>query len=169
MAEGRYPKRSRLQKADSRMQNRGGAGSRKQQKEEADSKKKEIEEAMKMIRENPMMCCDKAACEDYIVTAKGFFSTYKEKMQEAVLNGARSMVFEVSECKDISLEASEPPVKNEANLEAEEWHHKYDVKFKVASLGDPKDFLAAYFGETVKQMGDSAVKISYVETNKQVA
>ena len=33
------------------------------------------------LAENPMIGCDKAACQEYSVTARGFFSMYKEKMQ----------------------------------------------------------------------------------------
>merc|ERR1739844_509566 len=87
--------------------------------------------------------CDKTeGCEEYNVMAKGFFSD------------------------DIALEPDGPSVKNEANFMADEWHHKYDVKFKVAATQDPKDFLSEFFEANVKQLGDAAVKISYVHTEK---
>ena len=90
-------------------------------------------------------------------------------MQGWVLDGARSLVFEASECSEIGLEQSEPPVRNVANFMAEEWHHKYDVTFKVAASKDPKDFLAQFFDTNVKQMeGEAAVKISHVQTDKVV-
>ena len=72
----------------------------------------------------------------------------------------------MSDCKDISLEASDPPVKNEANTEADEWHHKYQVNFRVEASKDPKEYLKDYFEKNIKQMGDAAVKISYVETEE---
>jgi len=116
---------------------------------------------------NPILTCDKAeCCEEYTVTAKGFFSFYKEKMQGRVLDGAKSLVFEASSCTDISLEPDGEPVKNAANIIAEEWHHKYDVKFKVAAKEDPKDYLSQYFEKNIKQLGDAAIKINYVNTDK---
>ena len=57
-------------------------------------------------------------------------------------------------------------VKNAANVVMDEWHHKYDVKFTVAASQDPRLFLSKYFDENVLQLGDAAVKISYVETQK---
>lgn len=117
---------------------------------------------------NPILPCgDKAeGCEEFNVAAKGFISLYKEKMQERVLDGARSLVFEATSCKEISLVPDGPSVKNEANFMAEEWHHKYDVKFKVAATQDPKEYLSSYFDTTIKQLGDGAIKISYVQTDK---
>ena len=88
--------------------------------------------------------------------------------QDRVLNGARSLIYEVSECEEVDLKADGGAVKNEANFMAEEWHHKYEVSFKVAAERDPKQFLADYFEKNVKQMGDAACKISYVETDKLV-
>ena len=46
----------------------------------------------------------------------------------------------------------------------DEWHHKYDVNFTVSASDDPKPFLAKYFDENIKQLGEAAVKIGYVET-----
>ena len=57
-------------------------------------------------------------------------------------------------------------MKNAANVVAEECHHKYDVNFTVAASQDPRLFLSKYFDENVLQLGDAAVKISYVETQK---
>merc|ERR1712107_679922 len=69
---------------------------------------------------NPMLsCCKEDTCSQYNVSAKGFFSLYKEKMETRILDGAMSLIFEVSDCKDISLKPSDPPVRNEANTEAE--------------------------------------------------
>merc|ERR550517_2405268 len=73
---------------------------------------------------NPMLDCEKDDCSEFNVSAKGFFSVYKEKMETRILDGAKSLIFEVSDCKDISLKPTDPAVKNEANTEAEEWHHK---------------------------------------------
>merc|ERR1712211_212653 len=65
---------------------------------------------------NPMLsCCKEDTCSQYNVSAKGFFSLYKEKMETRILDGAKSLIFEVSDCKDISLKPSDPPVRNEAN------------------------------------------------------
>merc|ERR1712037_812828 len=89
-----------------------------------------------------------------------------EKKDTRILDGAKSLIFEVSDCKDISLKPSDPPVKNVANTEAEEWHHKYQVNFRVEADKDPKEYLSDYFEKNIKQMGDAAVKISYVETEE---
>ena len=113
---------------------------------------------------NPMLNCEKDNCSQFNISAKGFFSVYKEKMETRILDGAKSLIFEVSDCKDISLKPSDPPVKNVANTEAEEWHHKYQVNFRVEADKDPKEYLSDYFEKNIKQMGDAAVKISYVET-----
>jgi len=115
---------------------------------------------------NPMLNCEKDDCSQFNVSAKGFFSVYKEKMETRILDGAKSLIFEVSDCKDISLKPSDPPVKNVANTEAEEWHHKYQVNFRVEADKDPKEYLSDYFEKNIKQMGDAAVKISYVETEE---
>ena len=48
----------------------------------------------------------------------------------------------------------------------DEWHHKYDVKFTVSATQDPRLFLSKFFDEHVGQLGDAAVKISYIETQK---
>merc|ERR1712025_901883 len=88
---------------------------------------------------NPILPCDKMdGCAEYTVAAKGFFSLYKEKMQGRVLDGARSLVFEASSCTDISLEPD----------------------------GDPKEYLSQYFEKNIKQLGDAAIKINYVNTSK---
>merc|ERR1711990_704020 len=115
---------------------------------------------------NPMLNCEKDDCSQFNVSAKGFFSVYKEKMETRILDGAKSLIFEVSDCKDINLKPSDPPVKNEANTDAEEWHHKYQVNFRVEARKDPKEYLKDYFEKNIKQMGDAAVKISYVETEE---
>ena len=73
---------------------------------------------------------------------------------------------QVSDCKDISMEPLGEPVKNEANYVTDEWHHKYTVHFRVAASTDPQSFLALYFDKTIKQLGDAAVKISYVQTEE---
>merc|ERR1712088_582605 len=85
---------------------------------------------------NPMLNCEKDDCSQFNVSAKGFFSVYKE----------------------ISLKPSDPPVKNVANTEAEEWHHKYQANFRVEANKDPKEYLSDYFEKNIKQMGDAAVK-----------
>jgi len=115
---------------------------------------------------NPMLNCEKDDCSQFNISAKGFFSVYKEKMETRILDGAKSLIFEVSDCKDISLKQSDPPVKNVANTEADEWHHKYQVNFRVEASKDPKEYLKDYFEKNIKQMGDAAVKISYVETEE---
>merc|ERR1739842_115138 len=115
---------------------------------------------------NPILPCDQAAgCQEYSVVAKGFISLYKEKMQGRVLDGAKSLVFEASSCTDISLEPDGEPVKNAANFMVDEWHHKYDVRFKVAAKEDPKEYLSLYFEKNIKQLGDAAIKINYVNTD----
>ena len=116
---------------------------------------------------NPIFMCEQPVeCQEYNVAAKGFFSLYKEKMQANVLDEAKSLVYDATSCTDISLEPDGEPVKNAANFMAEEWHHKYDVKFRVAAKADPKEYLSEYFEKTIKQMGDAAVKINYVQTDK---
>lgn len=117
---------------------------------------------------SPIICSfDKTeGCQEYNVVAKGFFSAYEEIVGEEVLNGARSLIFEASSGTDISLEPDGEAVKNEANYIIDEWHHRYDVKFKVAATEDPKAFLSEFFESNIKQMGEAAVKISYVQTEK---
>ena len=116
---------------------------------------------------NPIFPRDQAAgCDEYNVAAKGFISLYKEKMQGRVLDGAKSLVFDATSITDISLEPDGGPIKNAANFMAEEWHHKYDVKFRVAAKEDPKEYLSEYFEKTIKQLGDAAIKINYVQTEK---
>ena len=66
----------------------------------------------------------------------------------------------------MSLVAEGDSVKNESNPLVDEWHHKYDVKFSVAASQDPRLYLSRYFDENIEQLGDSAVKISYIETQK---
>merc|ERR1711990_415551 len=67
------------------------------------------EDQMSQVREakleptNPMLTCEKEDCRAFNVSATGFISFYKEKMQTRVLDGAKSMIFEVSDCKDISM------------------------------------------------------------------
>jgi len=112
---------------------------------------------------NPMKHCDIATSAQYEVVAKSFFSTYKESMEHRVLDGARSLVYEVSNCTDISLEACGSPVRSPMG---EEWHHTYRVRFEVAASTDPAPYLTRFFDENVKQLGEAAVKISYVETAK---
>jgi len=120
-----------------------------------------------VLAANPIFPCDQAeGCEEYNIAAKGFISLYKEKMQGRVLDGAKSLIFDATSCTDISFEPDGEPVKNAANFMAEEWHHKYDVKFRVAAKADPKEYLSEYFEKTIKQMGDAAVKINYVQTDK---
>ena len=65
----------------------------------------------------------------------------------------------------MNLEADGDSVKNEANFMMDEWHHKYLVNFTVSATGDPKPFLSKYFEENVKQLGEAAVRIAYVETS----
>ena len=46
---------------------------------------------------NPIVAnnSEEAACSKYKVSAKGFFSTYTQKLEEGVLDGAKSLVTEV--------------------------------------------------------------------------
>ena len=67
---------------------------------------------------------------------------------------------------DVDLKADGASVKNEANFVIDEWHHKYNVSFTVNASSDPKPFLTKYFEENIKQLGDAAVRIAYVETAK---
>ena len=59
------------------------------------------EEQVSLVREtkleptNPMLACDKEDCRAFNVSATGFISFYKDKMQTRVLDGAKSMIFEV--------------------------------------------------------------------------
>ena len=73
---------------------------------------------------------------------------------------------QASKSKKVSLVADGDSVKNESNPVVDEWHHKYHVNFTVAASQDPRLFLSKYFDENVLQLGDAAVKISYVETQK---
>ena len=73
---------------------------------------------------------------------------------------------QAGKCKKVTLSPDGDSVKNAANVVMDEWHHKYDVKFTVAASQDPRLFLSKYFDENVLQLGDAAVKISYVETQK---
>jgi len=82
--------------------------------------------------ENPMKYCSDSSCSKYSVMARSFFSTYKEKMEHRVLNGAKSLVYEVSDCTDIEMEPCGNPSKNTACVLGEqEWHHIYTLKFEV--------------------------------------
>ena len=73
---------------------------------------------------------------------------------------------QASKSKKVSLVSDGDSVKNESNTLVDEWHHKYDVKFTVAASQDPRLYLSRYFDENIEQLGDSAVKISYIETQK---
>ena len=57
-------------------------------------------------------------------------------------------------------------MKNEANEMMDEWHHKYNVNFSVTANNDPKTFLSKYFDDNIKQLGEAAVRIAYIETEK---
>merc|ERR1711962_1768742 len=100
---------------------------------------------LETLKDNPMVGCQITNCQEYSVTAKGFISMYNQTMQEHVLDGAKSLIQEVSECQDLRLSADGEAVKNPANFLAEEWHHKYLVNFKVMAQTDPKQFLDKYF------------------------
>ena len=76
------------------------------------------------------------------------------------------MLFQASKCDNVDLKADGDSVKNEANTMIDEWHHKYDVQFSVTASADPKPFLSKYFDENIKQLGEAAVRISYIETAK---
>ena len=76
----------------------------------------------------------------------------------------QTFAFQAAKCEDVNLKADGDSVKNEANFMLDEWHHKYDVNFTVSASDDPKPFLAKYFDENIKQLGEAAVKIGYVET-----
>lgn len=76
----------------------------------------------------------------------------------------QTFAFQAAKCEDVNLKADGDSVKNEANFMMDEWHHKYDVNFTVSASDDPKPFLAKYFDENIKQLGEAAVKIGYVET-----
>ena len=46
--------------------------------------------------ENPFNVCEADSdCATYNVSAKGFFSSYTQKIEAGVLDGARSLIFEV--------------------------------------------------------------------------
>ena len=76
------------------------------------------------------------------------------------------MLFQASKCDTVDLKADGDSVKNEANFMIDEWHHKYNVQFAVMASADPKPFLSKFFDDNIKQLGEAAVKISYIETSK---
>merc|ERR1712012_1146881 len=70
------------------------------------------------------VCETDSDCATYKVSAKGFFSSYTQKIETGVLDGARSLIFEASKSDDVSLNPDGDSVKNEANMMMEEWHHR---------------------------------------------
>ena len=71
---------------------------------------------------------------------------------------------QASKSDSVVLNPDGDSVKNEANTLMDEWHHKYNVSFSVAASTDPKSFLTNFFEKNVKQLGEAAVRIAYVET-----
>ena len=122
----------------------------------------------KVFTTNPIIPCTEHqdGCEEYKIQAKGFFSLYMKEMEARVLDGAKSLVLDAASCQNISFEPDGEAVKNAANFMTDEWHHKYDVKFNVTAKEDPKDYLSEYFSKTIKQLGDAAIKINYIQTEK---
>ena len=116
---------------------------------------------------NPIIGCDETAdnCVKYSVIAKGFFSSYTQKVEPDLLDGARTLIDEVGKCGEVNLKPDGDSVKNEANVMMDEWHHKYDVNFTVTASADPKPFLSSFFEANIKQLGEAAIRIAYVETN----
>lgn len=116
---------------------------------------------------NPIIGCDETAdnCAKYSVIAKGFFSSYTQKVESDLLDGARTLIDEAGKCGEVNLKPDGDSVKNEANAMMDEWHHKYDVNFTVTATADPKPFLSSFFAANIKQLGEAAIRIAYVETN----
>ena len=73
------------------------------------------------------------------------------------------MFVKASKCEAVNLKPDGDSVKNEANIMMDEWHHKYDVNFTVAASDDPKPFLSKFFTDNIKQLGEAAIRIAYVE------
>ena len=65
----------------------------------------------------------------------------------------------------MNLKPDGDSVKNEANIMMDEYHHKYDVNFHVTATDDPKAFLSTFFEANIKQLGEAAIRIAYVETS----
>ena len=104
-------------------------------------------------------------CTEYEVIAKSFISTCCQEMDERVLDATRGIIKDASGCQDASLQkGTEPPAPNPNN--PEQWHHRYSVSFKVLAKDDPKDYLNDFLSKNILQLGDAAVRIAYVETNK---
>ena len=116
---------------------------------------------------NPIIGCDETAdnCAKYSVIAKGFFSSYTQSAEPDLLDGARSLIGEAGRCGEVNLKPDGDSVRNEANDMMDEWHHKYDVNFTVTAYADPKPFLSSFFAANIKQLGEAAIRIAYVETN----
>ena len=76
-------------------------------------------------------------------------------------------LFQAGKCceAEVNLKPDGDSVKNEANVMMDEWHHKYDVNFHVTATDDPKSFLSSFFEANIKQLGEAAIRIAYVETN----
>ena len=103
-------------------------------------------------------------CSEYEVKSKSFISTCNQEMEERVLDAARKLINDATGCQDVLLDPdSEPPTPNPKN--AEQWHHKYSVLFKVLAKSDPKDYLNDFFGRNILQLEDAAVRIAYFETS----
>ena len=116
---------------------------------------------------NPIIGCEETAdnCAKYSVIAKGFFSSYTQSAESDLLDGARSLIGEAGKCGEVNLKPDGDSVRNEANDMMDEWHHKYDVNFTVTASADPKPFLSSFFAANIKQLGEAAIRIAYVETN----
>ena len=103
-------------------------------------------------------------CSEYEVKSKSFISTCNQEMEERVLDAARKLVNDATGCQDVLFDPDlEPPTPNPKN--AEQWHHKYSVVFKVLANSDPKDYLNDFFGRNILQLEDAAVRIAYFETS----
>ena len=103
-------------------------------------------------------------CSEYEVKSKSFISTCNQEMEERVLDAARKLIDDATGCQDVLLDPdSEGPTPNPKD--AEQWHHKYSVSFKVLAKSDPKDYLNDFFGRNILQLEDAAVRIAYFETS----
>lgn len=124
--------------------------------------------ALKAIT-NPIIGCQETAdsCAKYNVIAKGFFSSYTQKVEPDLLDGAKDLIVEAGKCceAEVNLKPDGDSVKNEANIMMDEYHHKYDVNFHVTATDDPKAFLSTFFEANIKQLGEAAIRIAYVETS----
>merc|ERR1712179_674327 len=103
-------------------------------------------------------------------TLKSNTTCHEEQAPEVAVKKAATIKNPMKHC-DIATSAQYEVVAKsffstykESMEPSEEWHHTYRVRFEVAASTDPAPYLTRFFDENVKQLGEAAVKISYVET-----